>query len=140
MDSARSPGRSTMHTGSGIYLVVEVDDGTKHGMGVGMSCARGQSGRSRRAVRPVRVVQVALVVVVLEVSRSKIVFVLLLLQACASFRVRKVCGGAEGGGSSLVLLSHMPRLSMPRLSRPQSHSRPLSQSHPRPLLVLWSCR
>ena len=95
MDSARSPGRSTMHTGSGIYLVVEMDDGTKYGMGVGMSCARGQSGRSRRAVR-------------------------------------------------------MPRLSVPRLSRPQSHSRPLlvvlvamprfsrtqSQSHPRPLLVL----
>ena len=102
----------------------------------------------------VRVVQVALVVVVLEVSRSKVVFVLLLLQACASFWVREVFGGAEGGGPSLVLLAHMPRLSVPRLSRPQSHSRPLlvvlvamprfprtqSQSHPRPLLVLWSWR
>ena len=51
MDSARNPGRSAMRTGIGIHLVVEVDDGTKHGMGVGMSCARGQSGRSRRAVR-----------------------------------------------------------------------------------------
>ena len=51
MDSARSPGRSAMRTGIGIHLVVEVDDGTKHGMGVGMGCARGQSGRFRRDVR-----------------------------------------------------------------------------------------
>ena len=72
-----------------------------------------------------RVVQVALVVVVLEVSRAKIVFVVLLIQVCASFWVRKLCGGAESGGSSLVLLTHMPRLSVPRLSRPQSHPRPL---------------
>ena len=51
MDSARSPGRSAMRTGIGIHLVVEVDDGTKHGMGVGMGCARGRSGRVRRDVR-----------------------------------------------------------------------------------------
>ena len=51
MDSARSPGRSAMRTGIGIHLVVEVDDGMKHGMVVGMGCARGRSGRVRRDVR-----------------------------------------------------------------------------------------
>jgi len=37
--------------GSVVHLVVEVDDGTKHGMGVGMGCARGRSGRVRRGGR-----------------------------------------------------------------------------------------
>ena len=54
MDSARSPGRSTMRTESGIHLVVDVNDGTEYGVDDGMSCDRGQSlgcGMSRRAVR-----------------------------------------------------------------------------------------